>query len=83
MTIPTSAGVRPWVVGTVRAVATAVALFTVTALITVLTSGDVPVELQLYASIAVLVLRSLEGYLDDRRQGAAPQAGIFRGGPLQ
>lgn len=82
MTTPTTvtAAWRPRVVGLVRAVLLAAAAAVLATVIDAVEVADLPAEIRVWAPVFLLVLRTLEGEVDDRRD-PTPQAGLLGGKP--
>lgn len=75
-------GFRPWFVGTARGLVSAVALLVLAGITQAVSSADVPDDVVVWVPIIVAVVRSAEGWVDDRKD-PTPQAKRLGGGPAQ
>ncbi len=73
---------RPAIVGLVRAILVAAAAAALAVVIQFLEVADLPAELETWVPVGLLVLRTLEGLVDDRRD-PTPQAGLLGGRAAQ
>jgi len=72
---------RPWAVGAARGIVTAAVLAALAAVVEAANAADLPDGAAIWAPIVIVIVRTLEGLVDDRRQQGAPQAGLLKGGP--
>ena len=70
--------VRPWFIGTARGIAEGAALFVLFALSAAVSGPDVPDAVASWAPIIFAVVRSAEGFVDDRIDPTV-RRGPFRG----
>lgn len=79
----TSQGYRPWLVGTVRGIATAVVATVLALVVQEVGATDVPDDVQQWAPIIIVCVRSIEGWLDDKGGNQPRQQKRLGGGPVE